>query len=405
MKNKLLRGGAAMALSMALSMAAMVTHANPQSKDDLKINQIQVLGTHNSYSQGVDPQIMAMADGIIGPRMSQMALKMTPAARAHYKEYHPNEVSMTEALNYRYGTLTDQLNAGMRSLELDLNRDPEGGRFLHPAAYEAAAAKGIAQAQLLPHDKAGLDQPGLKVMHIVDFDVRSSCNLFTACLAELRRWSDAHPDHEPVFILLEAKSDQVPIFPGSKPPLPFTKEAFDEMDADLFKTIGRDRIITPDLLRGTYPTLEAGVKAGHWPKLKEARGKFVFLLLTALDTDGLSGYLHGHPNLEGRAAFLESRPGQDYAAFLLMDNATVRAREIPELVKQGYLVRARADIETWEAKVNDPSRARQALASGAQIVSTDFYKSGNAYGTDYLVQLPGGGAMRCNPVNAPKTCH
>jgi hypothetical protein len=106
------------------------------------------------------------------------------------------------------------------------------------------------------------------------------------------------------------------------------------------------------------------VKAGHWPKLKKARGKFVFLLLTALDTDGLSGYLHGHPNLEGRAAFLESRPGQDYAAFLLMDNATVRAREIPELVKQGYLVRARADIETWEAKVNDPSRARQALASG-----------------------------------------
>jgi hypothetical protein len=28
---------------------------------------------------------------------------MPPAARAHYKEYHPNEVSMTEALNYRYG--------------------------------------------------------------------------------------------------------------------------------------------------------------------------------------------------------------------------------------------------------------------------------------------------------------
>jgi hypothetical protein len=74
-------------------------------------------------------------------------------------------------------------------------------------------------------------------------------------------------------------------------------------------------------------------------------------------------------------------------------------------VKQGYLVRARADIETWEAKTNDPSRAKQALASGAQIVSTDFYKSGNAYGTDYLVQLPGGAAMRCNPVNAPKTCH
>ncbi|MBB3957285.1 Ca2+-dependent phosphoinositide-specific phospholipase C [Novosphingobium sediminicola] len=398
MKLKLLRNGGA----MALAMVAMAAHA--QRGDDLKLNQIQIVGTHNSYSQGVDPQIMAMADAIIGPRMSQMAARMPPAARAQYKEYHPNEVSMTEALNYRYGTLSEQLDAGMRSLELDLNRDPDGARFLRPAAYEAAKAKGIAEGQLLPHDKTGLDQPGLKVMHIVDFDVRSSCNLFTACLAELRRWSDAHPNHEPIFILLEAKSDPVPIFPGSKPPLPFTAQAFDEMDADLFKVIGRERIVTPDKVRGAYPTLEAGVKAGNWPSLKDARGKFVFLLLTALDTNGLSGYVGGHPNLEGRAAFLESKPGQSYGAFLLMDNATMRAKEIPELVRQGYLVRARADIETWEAKANDMGRARQAFASGAQIVSTDFYKPGNAYGTDYIVKLPGGGAMRCNPVNAGKAC-
>jgi hypothetical protein len=53
-------------------------------------------------------------------------------------------------------------------------------------------------------------------------------------------------------------SDQVPIFPGSKPPLPFTKEAFDEMDADLFKTIGRDRIITPDLVRAPIPRWRPG---------------------------------------------------------------------------------------------------------------------------------------------------
>lgn len=400
MNSPLRRGALAALLATVATMAA----ANTRPADDLKINQIQVVGTHNSYSQGVDPQIMAMADAIIGPRMSQLAEKMPPAQRAQYKEYHPNDVSMPQALSYRYGTLTDQLDAGMRSLELDLNRDPEGGRFLHPAAYEAAKAKGIAEDRLLPHDKTGLDKPGLKVMHIVDFDVRSSCNLFTACLAELRRWSDAHPRHDPIFILLEAKSDPIPIFPGSKPPLPFTREAFDAMDADLFRVIGRDRIVTPDMVRGPFPTLEAGVKAGHWPRLKDARGKFVFLLLTALDTNGLSGYLGGRPNLEGRAAFLESQPGQSFAAFLLMDNATMRAKEIPELVRQGYLVRARADIETWEAKANDLTRAHQAFASGAQIVSTDFYKPGNAYGTDYVVALPGGGSMRCNPVNAATAC-
>lgn len=389
---------------LAAALASVATIAVAAPGEDLKINQIQVVGTHNSYSQGVDPQIMAMANAIIGPRMSHLTDGMSAQARAQYKEYHPNEVSMQEALNYRYGTLTGQLDAGMRSLELDLNRDPEGGRFLRPAAYEAAKARGIPEASLLPHDKTGLDRPGLKVMHIVDFDVRSSCNLFTDCLAELRRWSDAHPSHEPVFILLEAKSDAIPIFPGSKPPLPFTRETFDEIDADLFRIIGRDRIVTPDMVRGTYPTLEAGVKAGNWPRVKDARGKFVFLLLTALDTHGLSAYVDGKPNLEGHAAFLESKPGQSYAAFLLMDNATMRAKEIPALVKQGYLVRARADIETWEAKANDLSRAKQAFASGAQIVSTDFYKPGNAYGTDYVVTLPGGGAMRCNPVNAGPAC-
>jgi hypothetical protein len=145
-------------------MAAMPRWAHAQSlpmpnNDDLKINQIQIVGTHNSYSQGVDPQIMAMADAIIGPRLSQMAASMPPEARAQYKEYHPNEVSMPEALNYRYGTLTDQLDAGMRSLELDLNRDPEGGRFVHPAAYEAATAKGIPES-LLPMTRPGSTDRG-----------------------------------------------------------------------------------------------------------------------------------------------------------------------------------------------------------------------------------------------------
>jgi hypothetical protein len=77
---------------MVLGMVAIAAHA--RNNEDLKINQIQIVGTHNSYSQGVDPQIMAMADAIIGPRLSQMAASMPPEARAQYKEYHPNEVSM-----------------------------------------------------------------------------------------------------------------------------------------------------------------------------------------------------------------------------------------------------------------------------------------------------------------------
>jgi len=83
-----------------------------------------------------------------------------------------------------------------------------------------------------------------------------------------------------------------------------------------------------------------------------------------------------------------------------LDNALVRQKEIAQYVREGYLVRTRSDIETFEAKMNDMTRAEAAFASGAQIVTTDFYRPGNAYGTGYVVRLPGGGAWRCNPVNA-----
>ncbi|MCK8455181.1 Ca2+-dependent phosphoinositide-specific phospholipase C [Sphingomonas faeni] len=388
----------ALATTGALSALATAKDRAPE----LLLNEIQVVGTHNSYSQGIDPRLMAMAEAIVGPKLMARNASLTGAAKAAGLEYHPNPGSLSQGLNYRYTSLASQLDAGMRSLEIDINNDPDGGRYAHPAGYAALKAKGIVDP--LPLDKTDMDKPGLKVFHIADFDVRSSCNLFRTCLGQLRTWSDAHPNHEPIFILVEAKSDPLPIFRGSTKPLPFDAKAFAEMDASIYDVIGRDHLVTPDAVRGGYATLEAGVRAHHWPTLQAARGKFVFLLLTALDPIALAAYHEGHPNLEGRAAFLRASPGDNYAAFLLMDNATMRAKEIPALVEQGYLVRARADIETFEARINDPARATQAFRSGAQIVSTDFYRPGNGYGTSYVVRLPGGGAARCNPVNAPAGC-
>lgn len=400
--KKLATGLGLIAACTGAALAAAAQEA-PRA-EEVRLNEIQVIGTHNSYSQGVDPQLLAMVDATLGPKLAAFANNMPEKMKADWQEYHPNFTSMSEGLNYRYTTLASQLDAGMRSLEIDINNDPEGGRYARPAGFAALRAKGVRDNQMLPYDATDMEKPGLKVFHVADLDVRSSCNLFTRCLRQLRAWSDAHPDHAPIFILVEAKSDAVPIFPNSTPPLAFDRAAFDEMDRSIFKEIGRDKLVTPDDVRGTYPTLEAGVLAHNWPTLRRSRGKFVFLLLTALDPRALAAYHAGHENLEGRAAFLRATPGQSYAAFLLLDNANVRAKEIPERVRQGYLVRARADIETYEAKVNDPSRASQAFASGAQIVSTDFYKPGNAYGTNYVVRLPGGGEARCNPVNAPKAC-
>jgi hypothetical protein len=391
----------ALALTGAACGSAFAEQASEPAP--LKLNQIQVLGTHNSYSLGVDPQLASLLDPLVGGGISAMLGNLSEERRRDFLEYHPNfdKLSFSEGLNYGYPEgLAAQLDAGLRSLEIDVFRDPEGGRFKDPAGYRLLGGRGVDPATLAPHDATDLDKPGFKVLHIADVDFRSTCNLLTRCLHEMRAWSDANPGHTPVFVLLETKDAGFPGLPGAAEVLPFDVPAYDALDAEIISVIGRDKLITPDDVRGDFATLEDAVLARNWPTLADSRGKFVFLMLTALNVEGLSGYFEGRPNLEGRVAFLRSEPGQSHAAFLLLDNAIIRANEIPARVRQGYLVRTRSDIETYEAKVNDSTRADAAFESGAQIVSTDFYKPGNAYGTDYVVSLPGGGDMRCNPVNA-----
>jgi hypothetical protein len=54
----------------------------------------------------------------------------------------------------------------------------------------------------------------------------------------------------------------------------------------------------------------------------------------------------------------------------------------------------------------DLTQRDAALASGAQIVSTDYPVPGAAsrWGSDYVAQLPGGAPARCNPVRVSRRC-
>ncbi len=381
-------------LSASVALAQEAADLPP----DLPINELQVLGTHNSYAMPADPRLLAYAEKLMGGSMGDLVKKMPAPARALFQEEHPNDVTLTEALNYRPLPLPQQLAAGLRSLEIDVNPDPEGGHFLDPAGYRYLRKQGA--IDLLPFDTTDMDKPGFKVMHIPDLDFRSNCNTLVRCLTQIRTWSDANPKHVPLFLLIEAKSQALPMFPGATTEPPFDAAAFDELDREFLSVFSRDRIITPDDVRGDYPTLRAAVLAHHWPKLKDARGKVMFMILTAHGKSGTEAYIDGHPSLRGRVAFLRSDPADDYGAFLLVDNAIARKDEITANVKAGYFVRVRSDIETYEAKVNDLTRATTAFATGAQVVSTDFPVPGNVYGTSYVVQLPGGSVARVSPAFA-----
>jgi hypothetical protein len=61
--------------------------------------------------------------------------------------------------------------------------------------------------------------------------------------------------------------------------------------------------------------------------------------------------------------------------------------EIQKLVKQGFLVRTRADADTIQARSNDQTRSQKAIESGAQLISTDFPESDSRF-SEYQVKLP-----------------
>ena len=89
----------------------------------------------------------------------------------------------------------------------------------------------------------------------------------------------------------------------------------------------------------------------------------------------------------------------DPAAAWFKINDPVRDFErIRSLVRQGFLVRTRADADTIEARANDPTRREKALASGAQFVSTDFAESRPEL-SPYRVRLPGEVVARPNPIS------
>jgi hypothetical protein len=368
------RGIAVGALGVALSGAVAAVECQALDRDGaLKLNQIQVIGTHNSYHAGIAP--------------------------SEQKLWEMKDPDVFRGLDYQHETLTRQLDSGVRQIELDIFADSEGGRFAHPAGPRM-----VAEAQLPPDppfDPEGvMMKPGFKVMHVQDIDYRSVCQPFSACLKEVREWSQAHPHHIPIFILVETKQNSSEGPMQLTPAEPFTPAVFNALDAEIRSVFLPEEMITPDDVRGSYETLNQAVLKGNWPTLESARGKVLFLM----DQRPVGPvYLEGHSSLRGRILFTNAVPGEPDAAFTECNEGP--ADEIGKLVRQGYLVRARADAGTNEARANETHRRDAMIASGAQIVSTDYPASEPArWEGHYAVSLPGNVPARCNPVNAPPGC-
>ena len=340
-----------------------------QRIDALPMTDLLTVGTHNSYKLTVPPAEMAA-----------MVAARGPAALG---------------IDYGHRPLTQQLDAGARQLEIDVVADPQGGLFAKPLT---ALGKGAA---LTPEFVAVMAQPGFKTLHMPDVDFRSSCLTFVACLREVRAWSDAHRDHAPILIMLNAKEGAATM-PGGVTPPPFTEPLFDALDAEIRSVFGDDRLITPDQVQGKAKTLREGVLSSGWPKLAAARGKVFF----ALDESPakVAIYRGQRVSLEGRAMFVNTDEASPAAAYLTLNDPVAQKDRIAAAVKAGFIVRTRADADTLEARRNDTARREAALASGAQYVSTDYMWADPRFAGGYTVRLPGNKVAVCNPVRQPAGC-
>jgi hypothetical protein len=363
-------------LLAAVAVAATSCPASDESPacvrqriDALPMTDLMVVGTHNSYKLAVPPEEMAV-----------MVAARGPAALG---------------IDYSHRPLTEQLSAGARQLEIDVVADPQGGLFAKPLT---ALGKGAA---LTPEFAAVMAKPGFKTLHMPDVDFRSSCLTFVACLREVRAWSDAHRDHAPILIMLNAKEGAASM-PGGVTPLPFTEALFDALDAEIRAVFGDDRLITPDQVQGKAKTLRDSVLAGGWPKLAAARGKVFF----ALDEgpEKVAIYRGQRASLEGRAMFVNADEASPAAAYLTLNDPIGEKDRIAAAVKAGFIVRTRADADTRAARVNDTRQRDAALTSGAQYVSTDYMWADPRFAGGYTVRLPGDKVAVCNPVRQPTAC-
>ena len=291
---------------------------------DMHINQIQFIGSHNSYKQ-------AMPDGFV-----KQLMKVNP--------------KVMESLEYEHVRLAEQLDLGIRKIELDV----------FYVAYE--------------------DQ--FVVGHVQQIDMNSNCATLRICLNQIIAWSQNNPTHAPIWISFNAKDGYILGLPS---PEAFNSVAFALMDSIVEEVLGEKLIRPRDIVDL------------QWPLLDEARGKFILIL----DEGGEKRDMY-YNGWQQRPMFTNAPEGHPAAAIMILNDPVGQLDEIQRLVAAGYMVRTRADADTREARENDTRRRAAAFASGAQAVSTDYYLPATHFGNEYQVSLPQ--PIQCNPITAPANC-
>lgn len=293
----------------------------------IKFNEICFLATHNSYQT---PAIEETKQ--VYRNLSQLTFGAIAENRGDFWSE----------------TLTQQLNSGIRSLEMDIEVFDRDGEI------------------------------SFTCMHSPYIEMATSCYDFALGLKEIAMWSDNNPNHLPVTIIIEPKSLFIP-FENMKA---FSIDYADEFDGIIREVLG-EKLFTPaDMLRD-YASFGEMRAADDWCKVSDMLGKVMILLHEGNVSEK---YIKLDPSIKSQAMFPMLRPediDRDCASFIIC-NVPEELLEIDSEVRESrVIVRTRTDKFTAVTE----KRYEQAMSSPAQIISTDYPPRTDSTAESYVVSF------------------
>ncbi|NLN93669.1 MAG: hypothetical protein GX130_10235 [Candidatus Hydrogenedens sp.] len=235
------------------------------------MNQIQVIGTHNSYHIAPDEALM------------EACLSVDRRARQWQYTHDPLDI---------------QFDKGVRSLELDI----------HPFLS------------------------GFKVFHVPVVDEGSHCPELKDCLATMLLWSLDHPEHVPITILFEFKMMESRLSGEAVRDDPV--EILELFQEEIRAVIPQDKIIDPFRIHQGKGTLRQVLEEEGWPLLEDCLGKFIFILHDRQELRDASSsltappllFVNSSPDREDGAFIVVDDPYNEHIPLLLEKNMFVRVR-------------------------------------------------------------------------------
>lgn len=271
--------------------------------ETIKLNDIQMLASHNSYKKkGSDLGHLFVGLG--------------------------DSFDEARAMQYGYQKLTRQLELGIRSFEFDLR----------------------------------LRKTNFMLTHVPLVDNSSVAPRFDLALEELNLYSEHHPDHLPIIILMEIKDDWMILDHALNE---IDDEALLKLDTLIKDKLG-DKLFQPNNMLQEDETLYETILNTGWPSVASLRGKFIFVLHPGSFT---TRYAELDPSLETQSMFIGTYYEQSevsYASFVVHNDPNMDT--IQSMVQRNLIVRTRIDSNLSF----DLTRYEQAIASGAQILTSDF---------------------------------